>query len=175
MNNSYRDFSEIPHKKAFDSELDLNFSLLHLLGNNIGLYLQGDSRLDISYWNFRQESELRKVYSGRIHIIPSGIKSELELIEDLICLKTPESFPKVFEKTTNSKQTNISLFYPLSKETWNFRIHYNRKDISNLIKDSECNVLLADGTLSREFGPNFLCFKDLEKRIFHPPKIFEKH
>jgi hypothetical protein len=156
-----------PFRTAFDPEIGLYLPLIHLLGKRIALFLERGNQLDISYWKFDPESALGKTHTGRVHIVPTLLESELSLIEDLILSEPPQDFPRISERTTSSREVNISLLYPLSMENWNFRIHYNQT--MSLIDDIECKFLIAEGRLRNSLSDRF-CFEDSQKEVYSPPR-----
>lgn len=158
-----------PHRTAFDSETGLYLPLRHLLGRRMGIHLERSSQLDISYWKFKEA----RPYTGRIHIIPTLLDEDLTLIEDIMIGELPKDFPAVSERTTSSKEVNVSLFYPISTENWNVRIHYNYDGLSHPFRDNYCELLIAEGRLTSSFRNHYI-FEDLEKVVYNPPRTRPK-
>lgn len=139
------DYRSYPYETAYVSRHGLILPLAHLLGNKIAISL--DDPLDmttgrslvVSAWKFKTPGP----YAGRIHMAPRGFE-EITLIEDMSeMMKRPKDFPNIFERTTKKDLVYIGMFYPKTREIWNYQIHM---DYTNLIEDEEC-TLVREGSL----------------------------
>jgi hypothetical protein len=160
--NQVPDITADKYRTSYDPTVGLFLSLKHLKCKGMGIGAERDCRsLDVSYWKFKQSGP----YAGSVHISPSS-GSELKLIEDFPKFDDSPDFPQIASRMTDSKLVNISMYYPLSRELWDFTIHYKSH---GLIVDQEAESLLADGRVSPKIS-NPWEYEDREVSVYRPPR-----
>src|SRR3989344_6943100 len=122
MPNTWLEYG--PWEKPIHDRVDLGLPLRHLLGNRILVYPQKWNKIEVNaFWLKKNQ------HKGRIHVY-SSLYGELHLIEDMVLPESPrpEDFPSIIERITKAGLVDLTMYYPISGESWNFRIHLKTDD-----------------------------------------------